>query len=133
MLRVALILMLVLAQPAASAGSSTSRAFHLGPGRATRTFTLQEPAGVILLNRITIPHGALVVVSAEIPGVAGARVSSVPKPYRAACKRRGTQDVCTQGEEWCPMPKATWHVRLVKLSGPAGLVRFDYVVAPPPA
>jgi hypothetical protein len=45
----------------------------------------------------------------------------------------GTFDVCTQSEEWCPMPQAVWHFRLVKLSGPAGPVRFDYVVAAPPA
>ena len=36
-------------------------------------------------------------------------------------------------EQWCPMPQATWHFRLVKLSGPAGPIRFDYVVAAPPA
>ncbi len=30
------------------------------------------------------------------------------------------------------MPPATWHFRLVKLAGPAGPVRFDYVVAAPP-
>lgn len=31
------------------------------------------------------------------------------------------------------MPQATWHFHLVKLSGPAGSIRFDYVVAAPPA
>jgi hypothetical protein len=30
------------------------------------------------------------------------------------------------------MPSATWHFRLVKLAGPAGLIRFAYVVAAPP-
>jgi hypothetical protein len=30
------------------------------------------------------------------------------------------------------MPSATWHLRLVKLSGPAGPVRFRDVVAAPP-
>ncbi len=29
------------------------------------------------------------------------------------------------------MPQATWHFRLVKLGGPAGPIRFDYVVAAP--
>jgi len=37
-----------------------------------------------------------------------------------------------QSEEWCPTPKATWHFRLVKVAGPAGPIRFVYVVAPPP-
>jgi hypothetical protein len=31
------------------------------------------------------------------------------------------------------MPQAIWSFRLVKLAGPAGPVRFDYVVAPPPS
>jgi hypothetical protein len=30
------------------------------------------------------------------------------------------------------MPQATWHFRLVKLSGLARRIRFDYVVAAPP-
>ncbi len=30
------------------------------------------------------------------------------------------------------MPRATWHVHLVKLDGPAGTVRFDFVVGTPP-
>jgi hypothetical protein len=47
-----------------------------------------------------------------------------------SCRRKGAEEVCNQGEEWCPTPRATWHIRLVKLSGPAGNVRFDYVVAP---
>jgi len=48
------------------------------------------------------------------------------------CRRVGSFDVCTQQEEWCPMPRATWHVHLVKLDGPAGTVRFDFVVGTPP-
>jgi len=31
------------------------------------------------------------------------------------------------------MPQATWHVRLAKLAGPAGLVRIDFVVDKPPS
>jgi hypothetical protein len=30
------------------------------------------------------------------------------------------------------MPQAIWHFHLVKLNGPAGPVRLDYVVAAPP-
>lgn len=72
-------------------------------------------------------------VEARIPHLAGARVWSWPLRNDPAlsCARKGAFDVCTQGEEWCPMPKATCHFRLVKLSGPAGPIRFDYVVGPP--
>jgi hypothetical protein len=124
--------------PAAQAGDSariqTSRTFVLGVGRATRAFTLKEREGFILVNRLIVPHGVRAFVDAQIPGVAGARVQSWPNPNQPAlsCRRQGAFDVCIQGEEWCPMPGTTWHFRLSKLSGPAGTVRFDYVVGPPP-
>jgi hypothetical protein len=119
--------------PAASP-FQTSRDFHLGQGHAMRTFTFRERSGVILVNRLTVPHGVHAVVEARIPHVAGARVSSWASRNNPSlsCRPRGRYDVCTQGEEWCPMPQATWHFHLVKLSGPAGLIRFDYVVAAPP-
>jgi hypothetical protein len=111
----------------------TERSFQLPGGRATRTFTLRERSGVILLNRLTVPHGVRVLVEARIPGLAGARVTSWParNDPSLSCHTRGSLDVCTQGEEWCPMPQAIWSFRLVKLAGPPGVVRFDYVVAPP--
>lgn len=119
--------------PTARAGSpahpfQVTRTFRLGPGRVERTFTFRERSGVILLNRLTVPAAVRAFVEARIPHVAGARVST-PSP---ACRQRSTTQVCTQGEEWCPMPQATWHFHLVKLGGPAGAIRFDYVVAPPP-
>jgi len=114
--------------------SRTTRTFRIGAGRATRTFTFREPGGVILLNRLTVRHGVRAFVKARIPHLAGAEVWSWASRNRpsAPCQRHGAFDVCTQGEEWCPMPPATWHFRLVKLSGPAGPVRFSYVVAAPP-
>jgi hypothetical protein len=113
----------------------TTRTFELGAGRATRTFTLRERSGVILVNRLTVPHDVRAFVDARIPHLAGARVSSWPSRNNPSlsCRRHGTYDVCTQGEEWCPMPQAIWHLHLVKLSGPRGTIRFDYVVAAPPA
>ena len=110
----------------------TSRTFHVGSGRVTRTFTFHERSGVILLNQLTVRHGMHAFVDARIPHIAGAKVSSWPTGGASNCRRNGTFDVCMQGEEWCPMPQATWHFRLVKLSGPSGAIRFDYVVAPPP-
>lgn len=115
-------------------GLETSRTFQLDAGHATRAFAFRERGGVILVNRLTVPHGVRAVVNAQIPGVAGARVQSWPSRMQPAlaCRRHGELDVCNQGEEWCPMPASIWRFRLVKLGGPAGPIRFDYVVAPPP-
>jgi hypothetical protein len=117
-------------------GFETTRTFRLPAGRAVRTFTLRERSGVILVNRLTVPRSARVTAYASIPHLAGAGVASRPdqrgRDSSLSCRRQGAAEVCDQGEEWCPMPKATWRVRLVKLSSPAGPVRFDYVVAPPP-
>jgi hypothetical protein len=112
----------------------THRTFALGPGREWRWFTFRERSGVILLNRITVPAGSRVRVDARIPRLAGATVWSWPleEDPSISCHAKDGRQVCTQAEEWCPMPAATWHFHLVKLSGPAGAVRFDFVVAPPP-
>lgn len=112
----------------------TERTFRLAAGTDRRSFTLRERRGVILLNRVTVPRGVHLFVDASIPGVAGARVRSWPRRHDPSlrCRPDRTAEVCTQSEEWCPMPAAVWHVRVVKLDGRAGPVRFDYVVAPPP-
>jgi hypothetical protein len=116
-------------------GFETTRTLQLPAGRASRTFTLRERSGVILVNRLTVRRGVRVTVYASIPRLAGAGVASWPdqrgRDTSLSCRRKGPSEVCNQAEEWCPMPKATWHVRLVKHSGPAGAVRFDYLVAPP--
>jgi hypothetical protein len=111
------------------------RTFQLGAGRATRTFTFREQSGMILRNQLTVRHEVRVVVDARIPDVAGTMVWSwaARNDPSLSCRHDGGFDVCTQAEQWCPMPQATWHFRLVKLSGPAGPVRFDYVVAAPAA
>ncbi len=118
-----------------SAVFQTTRTFQLGAGRATRTFTFREQSGVIVRDQLTVRRGVRVVVDARIPDVAGATVWSwaARNDPSLSCRRDGGFDVCTQAEQWCPMPQATWHFRLVKLSGPAGPIRFDYVVAAPPA
>lgn len=125
--------------PAAAAstpahGFETTRTFELPAGRASRTFSFRERAGVILLNRISVRRGVRAFVVARIPGVTGARVSSwrLRDDPSLSCRRRGGLELCTQSEEWCPMPAATWRFHLVKLAGPAGPLRFDYRVAPPP-
>jgi len=112
----------------------TTRTFRLGTGRATRTFTFRERGGVILLNQLSVQHGVRAFVEASIPHLAGAEVWSWSSRNRPAssCRRHGAFDICTQSEEWCPMPPASWQVRLVKLGGPAGPIRFEYIVAEPP-
>jgi hypothetical protein len=115
-------------------GFQTTRTFAIPAGRATRNFTFRERSGVILVNRLTVVHGIRAFVDARIPRLAGARVMSWPSRNdpSLSCRRKGAFDVCTQAEEWCPMPQATWRFHLVKLSGPPGAIRFDYLVAPPP-
>jgi hypothetical protein len=112
----------------------TTRTFRLGASRATTTFTFRERGGVILLNQLTVQHGVRAFVEASIPHLARAEVWSWSSRNRPAsfCRRHGAVDICTQSEEWCPMPPATWQFRLVKLGGPAGPIRFEYIVAEPP-
>ena len=112
---------------------STTRTFLLRAGQAERRFLLRERSGVILLSRLTVPVGVRAYVDATIPHLAGTRFST-PRPNDPAlkCTRNGTSLICTQGQEWCPMPAAVWHLHLVKKGGPAGPIRIDYVVGPPP-
>jgi len=135
----------VLAVPAAPASRhqlgqhpatfQTKRTFQLGAGPATKTFTFRERGGVILRNQVTVRHGVRVFVDARSPDTAVLKIWSWARRNdpSLSCRRHGGFDICSQGEQWCPMPQATWHFRLVKLSGPAGPVRFDYVVAAPHA
>jgi hypothetical protein len=115
--------------------TKTSRAFQLGSGGALRVFKMRKHSGVVLLTRLTVAHGIRAYVTATIPKVSGVRVSTIPErgDPRSPCHRQGRFDVCTQSQEWCPMPAAAWHIRLVKVGGPAGLVRFDFVVGKPPS
>jgi hypothetical protein len=80
---------------------------------------------VIVRDQLTVRRGVRVVVDAH-PGVAGVTVWSCAArgDPSLSCRRDGGFEVRTQAEQWCPMPQATWHFRLVKLSGPAGPVRL---------
>lgn len=104
--------------------SQTTRTF-LGPGADARVFTMRQPRGVVLLTRLTVTRGISAWADARIPGVAGVRVST------SDCRRRGRFDVCTQFQEWCPMPRAAWRIHLRKTGGPEGVIRFDFVVGAP--
>jgi hypothetical protein len=109
--------------------------FRLPAGNAQRRFTMQEPAGVMLLTRITVPHGVHAYVNALIGSLGGTRFATgYGRPDPAlACHDRGVYDVCAQQQEWCPLPAGRWRLRLVKTAGPAGQIRVDFVVGPPPA
>jgi hypothetical protein len=121
------------AAPPKEGQTKTSRWFQTGPGPARRVFTMRQPAGVVLLTRLTTTYGIRASAAATIPRLAGVRVLNYgnlgdPSP----CRRRGSLMVCTQPQEGCPMPKAVWRVHVLKAGGPAGLVRFDFVVGKAP-
>lgn len=109
--------------------SRHSATIRFGQGRQAVDFALREPAGVILLYRISAPAGTTVVGTAQLPA------TTVPLLIRtsrtgpsSSCGRHGGRVVCTVGEEGCPMPEGTWRVRLRKLAGPAGAVTLWFRV-----
>jgi hypothetical protein len=59
-------------------------------------------------------------------------IRTVPAGPGSACDRRGPRVVCTQQEEWCPMPRRMWQLRVLKLTGPAGSVVVRFRVGRPP-
>ena len=62
----------------AKQGFETTRTLQLPAGRASRTFTLRERSGVILVNRLTVRRSVRVTAYALIPHLAGAGVISWP-------------------------------------------------------
>ena len=115
--------------------AATSEERGFSPGRGTWSFTLGEPAGVIVLARTSSPRGVRASVNATIPGVAGVQFGTRrgPGPLSLACALHGSTNVCTQAVEWCPMPQAKWRLSVTKLAGPGGEIRVDFVVATKPA
>ena len=100
---------------------------------------MHERGGVILLAQLSAPRGVRAYVDATIPGVAGVGISGVTiatmsgeRGASPSCRLHGGVNTCTQPVEWCPMPEATWRLRVVKLSGPAGPLRVSFVVGPRP-
>jgi hypothetical protein len=105
---------------------------HFGTGRHVRSFTLREPAGVIVRYRISAPAGVTVLAWAQVPHLtAPLEIRTVPAGPSSSCARRGSRVVCTQAEEWCPMPRRTWHFRVLKLTGRAGNVVVRFKVGRP--
>lgn len=103
-------------------------------GASTARLDFSESAGVIRLLRVVVPAGTRADLTGVVRGVAGVRISTpvARNDPSEACARLGRAEVCTQSEEACPMPAATWHFRLIKLAGPAGWVRVEFVVSQAP-
>jgi hypothetical protein len=93
---------------------------------------ISEPAGVIRVFRVVAPVGVRVRVTAAISGLAAVSLSIPGSRVDGAetCTRRAGSISCSQGEEACPMPAATWRFRVRKTSGPAGSIRIEFVVGP---
>jgi hypothetical protein len=124
----------MIATTAAASPPSPALLVRVARGRVRRTFFVREPAGVVLLTQLVVPHGALAGVTAVIPGVAGVGVGTLDEPGGVdRCRRSGSVDVCTRDQEWCPMPAARWRITLVKRAGPAGVIRFRFRVGTPRA
>ena len=68
---------------------------------------------------------------AEIPGIAGIGVDT-RRTATNTCRESARFTICSRGQEWCPLPAARWRIRLTKLSGPAGVIRFVFMVGRPP-
>jgi hypothetical protein len=107
---------------------------RLGPGRDSAALTVRRPQGEITLYRIRAPEGARVQATVQIPGLTTrlAITTAAASPTGACHAVRGFR-TCTNGEEGCPMPVATWHVVVRKLAGAAGDVTIWFRVGKPPA
>jgi hypothetical protein len=112
----------------------TTRTFVFEVGNARRVITMQQPRGVVLLTRLTVTRGISAWADLRIPRGTNARApggAAVRVSTSSGCRRRGAVDVCTWPQQWCPMPRATWRIRLRKTGGPPGVIRFDFVVGEP--
>lgn len=106
-----------------------TRTIEVGSGATVKRFEVSEPAGVIRLLRIAVPRGTRGTLTGVIPDLAGVSISTPRSTWPSeTCWQDGLDDVCSQAEEACPMPAATWHFVLRKLAGPAGEVRLEFVV-----
>jgi hypothetical protein len=100
-------------------------------GRAEASFSMNEPAGVILVAQISVPHGARAFMNATTFGGAVRVTTWGAGPRQSlSCTTHGGIDVCTQLIEPCPFGAAVWRLHVVKLSGPAGLVRVKLGFGP---
>jgi hypothetical protein len=109
--------------------TSHSATLHFHAGRQTLSFRLHEPAGVIVLYRVTAPKGAQVRGFGQLRGATVPLwIATMPLGRATGCREAGPRVTCTVGEEGCPMPAGVWHFRFQKLGGPAGDVTVNFRV-----
>jgi hypothetical protein len=113
--------------------AANSGTLHFYAGRQSLSFQLHEPAGVILLYRLSAPRQAKVRGSAQLPRITvPLRIATGPTGPSGSCTTLRARITCTVGEEWCPMPEGTWRFRVEKLGGPAGDVIVAFHIGTPP-
>jgi hypothetical protein len=121
------------ANKATVARATRSAILHFPNGPRVARFRLREPAGVILLYRLSAPTGVRVRASAQLPGVTvPLRIATRPNGPSSSCTAGAERVVCIVGEEWCPMPPGSWRFRVEKLAGAAGDVVLSFRVGRPP-
>jgi hypothetical protein len=114
--------------------SGHSASIHFAEGRQSVAFTMRESGGVILLYRLSAPLGVPIRGATQLPSVTVPLLIGTTGTERTSyCHAGGARVTCTVGEQWCPMPGGTWHVRLRKLGGPAGNVTVWFHVGQPPS
>lgn len=101
---------------------------HFGPSRSVRHFVLTEPAGTIKLLRLIVPHGDRARLTGNIPGIAEITISTTAHAPNPVCEPSSTATICSEQEEQCPMPAATWRFRLQQSEGPGGTIRVEFKV-----
>jgi hypothetical protein len=121
---------LALPGEARPASHAYSVAASFGAGAETKTFALEEPAGVILLYRLSAPAGTEVAATVQWLHVTVPLRIATDSP--GACSTAAGRTTCTVGEEWCPMNATTWRVRIEKRAGPPGEIRLWFRVGTPP-
>jgi len=95
---------------------------------------MPESGGVILLYRLSAPLGVPIRGATQLPSLTvPLLIGTTGRQQTSYCHAGGARVTCTVGEEWCPMPGGTWHVRLRKLGGPAGNVTVWFHVGQPPS
>jgi len=121
--------------PGASRAPAAALTRRMAAGRDVAQLSLPEPAGVILVARISAPLGVRASVDARLPGVGGYRAAfgTAADGANPSCADRAGIATCTTAFEWCPLSAGTWHLRLVKFGGPAAAVRVDFEVGRRPA
>jgi hypothetical protein len=97
--------------------------FRLPSGRAEASFGVSEPAGLIVFAQISAPTGARAFLNATTSGGAVRVTTWGADGGSLSCSTHAGTEVCSRLIEPCPFGAAVWNFHVVKLTGPAGVVR----------